>query len=61
MGSISNAVGSERVAAVVGYELEKGSFQESSPNLPQRIAIFGQANTANQGGLTNEPVQVTSS
>lgn len=58
--STSNAVGSERVAKVVGYELLKGDFSEVSPNLPQSIAIFGQANTDKQLGLSNAPVQVTS-
>lgn len=56
----SNAVGSERVAKVVGYELLKGDFSTVSPNLPQRVAIFGQANTDKQSGLTNAPVEVTS-
>lgn len=60
MSQISNAVGSERVASVVGYELQKGNFAESTPNLPMRIAIFGQAATLNQVGLTNDPVEVTS-
>lgn len=58
--AISNAVGTERVAKVVGYEVQKGNFLESSPNLPMRVAIFGQANTNMQSGLTNAPVQVTS-
>lgn len=48
MASISNAVGSERVSRVVGYVLKAGSFQTVSPNLPQRIAVLGEANTANQ-------------
>lgn len=60
MTLISNAINSSQVAKVVGYQLKKGDFALSSPNLPQRIAIFGQANTANQGGLTNDPVQITS-
>lgn len=58
--SVSTAVGLERKAKVVGYELQKGDFADTTPNLPMRMAIFGQANTANQSGLTNEPVQVTS-
>lgn len=58
--AISNAVGTERVSKIVGYEVLKGNFQESTPNLPMRIAVFGQANTDKQTGLTNDPVQVTS-
>ena len=60
MTQISTAVGDERVASVVGYELQKGNFQDSTPNLPMRIAIFGQASTLNQSGLTNDAVEVTS-
>jgi phage tail sheath gpL-like len=57
--AISTAVGTEIVSRVVGYEVQKGNFQESTPNLPMRIAIFGQANTANQPA-DDSPVQVTS-
>lgn len=57
----SNAVGSERVSAVVGYKVKGANFSESSPNLPQRYAILGEANTANQSGVTfDEPYQITS-
>lgn len=48
----SDAVGQERISRVVGYKIKKGNFQESSPNLPQRILIFGEANDANQAALT---------
>lgn len=58
--SVSNAIGQERVSRVIGYELLAANFQESTPNLPMRMAILGQANTANQTGLTNTPRQVTS-
>jgi phage tail sheath gpL-like len=54
------AVGLERISRVVGYKLSKGNFSESSPNLPQRIAILGEANTANQSGLSTAPLQITS-
>jgi phage tail sheath gpL-like len=56
----SDAVGSERIAKIVGYKLAKGNFAESSPNLPQRIAVIGEANTANQGSLDLEPFECTS-
>ena len=58
--AISDAVGLERISRIVGYKLTKGFFQESTPNLPQRIAVLGEANTANQGGLSLDPVEITS-
>ena len=48
----SDAVGSEIISAVVGYKLTGGDFSSTTPNLPQRIAILGEANNANQSGLT---------
>jgi phage tail sheath gpL-like len=47
----SNAVGSERVSRTVGYVIKKGDFRLVSPNLPQRVAVFGEANEANQADL----------
>ena len=60
MGLISNAVSPGRVSRVVGYQLETGDFRESSPNLPQRIGVLGQANTDNQIGLDTTPRQILS-
>lgn len=57
---MSTAIGAERIAKVVGYVIKKGDFRVSSPNLPQRIAIIGEANSANQAGLSTEPVEVLS-
>lgn len=57
--STGSAVGTERVSRVVGYAIEKGSFQESSPNLPQKIIVFGEANTDKQSGLTVEKFDFT--
>lgn len=57
---ISNAVSSELISRIVGYLLAKGDFQTSSPNLPQRVAIFGEANTANQTTLDTNKKQITS-
>lgn len=56
----SNAVDTSRISSVVGYKIVKGNFNETTPNLPQRIAIFGEANTANQSGLSTDPIEVTS-
>ncbi|MGB0881423.1 MAG: hypothetical protein ACPGSO_00610 [Vicingaceae bacterium] len=58
--AISDAVGLDRISRIVGYKLTKGFFQDSTPNLPQRIAILGEANTANQGTLDTTPIEVTS-
>lgn len=59
MASISTAVGLERISRVSGYKI--GKFQSNSTeNLPQLIAVFGEANTANQSGLTTTKKEVTS-
>lgn len=60
MGSISTAVGLDRISRVSGFNIKKGFFSTETQNLPQIIAIFGEANTANQSGLTTEKVEVTS-
>jgi phage tail sheath gpL-like len=60
MGTISTAVGTERRSRVSGYKIKKGFFNNDTQNLPQIIAVFGEANTANQSGLTVTPVEVTS-
>jgi len=60
MGTISTAVGTERRSRVSGYKIKKGFFTNDTQNLPQIIAVFGEANTANQIGLTTTPVEVTS-
>lgn len=60
MSTISTSVGTERISKVVGYGLKKGKFNNETPYLPQRIAILGEANTANQVGLTTNAVEVTS-
>ena len=60
MGVISNAVGQERVSAIVGYALAKGFFQDSTPNLPQKVAILAEAGSANQVGLDLNGKEITS-
>lgn len=57
---MSIAIGQERVSAVVGYTLATGNFSETSPNLPQRIAILAEANTANQATLNTAPQELIS-
>lgn len=59
-GTISTAVGLDRISRVSGYAIKKGFFNTETQNLPQIIAVFGEANTANQSGLTATKVEVTS-
>jgi len=49
----SDAVGSDRISRVVGYKITKGDFSNTTPNLPQRIAILGEPTEAaiGAGGL----------
>lgn len=48
---MAEAVGSELLSRIVGYILTGGDFSNTTPNLPMRIAILGEANTANQAGI----------
>lgn len=57
---MSNAVGTERISKIVGYKITKGNFNNATPNLPQRIAILAEANSANQGSLNTTPKEITS-
>jgi len=50
----SNAVSLERISRIVGYNLTAGDFSNTTPNLPQRIAILAEANEANQDGLSGD-------
>jgi phage tail sheath gpL-like len=51
MAALSTAVDPQRVSAIVGYEI-KGSLEGlKAGNLPQRVGILAEANTANQSGL----------
>ncbi len=58
----SDAVSLDRVSRVVGWKLTKGFYNTVGPNLPQRVAILGEANDANQTYLSTltSPVQITS-
>lgn len=57
---MSDAVSLDRISKIVGYKILKGQFSQVTPNLPQRIAILGEANTANQGTLDTDPKEITS-
>lgn len=56
----SDAVGTERISRVIGYKIKKGDFATSSPNLPQRIVVLGEANEANQSSLDVSAKEITS-
>jgi phage tail sheath gpL-like len=56
----SDAVGTERISQVVGYKITKGNFNNTTPNLPQRVVIIGEANVANQANLVNDATEITS-
>lgn len=60
MSTFSTAVGVDRLSRTTGYALQRGKFNNDTPYLPQVIAILGEANTANQTGLTVDPIEVTS-
>ena len=60
MATISTAVGLDRISRVSGYNVKKGVFTTDTQNLPQIIAVFGEANSANQSGLTTDKIEVTS-
>jgi phage tail sheath gpL-like len=55
--AISNAVPSDWVSKIVGYLLNTANFNVVSPNLPQRVAVFAEANDANQATLNLTPQQ----
>lgn len=57
--AISTAVDIDRISRIVGYQLTTGNFQNVTSNLPQRIAVLAEANTANQAWTVN-PVEITS-
>lgn len=54
------AVSINDISRIVGYAISKGNFQETSPNLPQSIAVLAEANDANQATLSTAAQQITS-
>ena len=60
MSYISTAIGTERKSRVSGYKIKKGYFQNETPNLPQIIAILGEANDTNQSSISTDKREVTS-
>ena len=60
MTAISSSIGLERISRVSGYSIKKAFFGNDTANLPQILAIFAEANTANQGTLNTNKREVTS-
>lgn len=56
----SNAIATDILTRVVGYILKKGNFALTSPNLPHRIVVLGEANNANQGALDTDAKEINS-
>lgn len=54
-------IAQDTVTAVVGYSQEKTNNPGDTKNLPQRIAVFGEANTANQTSIDISPFIFTNS
>jgi phage tail sheath gpL-like len=57
---MSLAVSLADIARIVGYAVEGGNFAPQSPNLPQRVAVLAEMNTANQSQPLT-PTQLISS
>ena len=55
--AISTAVGLDRVSRAVGYKVKSANFSPNTPYLPQRIIVLGEANTANQATLDEDPYE----
>lgn len=53
------AIGTELISKIVGYVITKGDFGETTPNLPQRVAILAEANEDNQADLDTTGKQIT--
>ena len=49
--SISTAIALDRVSRVIGYKQKKANFGTNTSNLPHRIALLGEGNTANQASF----------
>lgn len=58
---ISTAIGIDIASRAVGYKLLSRNFNPSTPYLPMRIAVIGEANTANQATLDDTPFELTTS
>ena len=57
---LSDAVNLDYYSRTLGYKIKRGDFAITSPNLPQRITIYAEANTANQATLDTTYKEITS-
>lgn len=55
--AISTALDSSIITRAVGYKVINENFNPATPNLPQRVAVLCEANTANQGTLDTDPFE----
>ena len=53
MSGVSTAINVDSLSRVVGYAINPANFNPLSPNLPMRIAVFGEGNDANQAGIVD--------
>lgn len=60
MSSISSAVLDTYLSRILGYSLTPGNFSTVTPNLPQRVALLGEVNDANQLTFDTNPYQIVS-
>ena len=58
--SISTAISNALKTRAVGYQILDQVFNPQSANLPMRIALLGEPNTANEATLDTAPYQITS-
>jgi len=61
MSAVSSALSDATVSRVLGYRIKAANFRNKSPNLPQNIAVFGEANIANQATIDTTPFEFTNS
>ena len=60
MTAISTAVGSERLSRTTGYKIGKLFPSNETENLPQKIVIIGQPNTANEALISLDAQEIIS-
>lgn len=56
----SDAILIDWISRIIGYKITKGDYKKVSPNLPQRVAVFAEANTANQSSLDTSAYVINS-
>ena len=59
MGAVSSALSESTLSRVTGQKILASNFRNITPNLPQYIAVLGEANTANQATIDINPFEFT--